>query len=184
MARIEVGERAAGQLVKARGHEPPRLRIIGHVVVAEAIELPGAELRVDHLEHGDSRVSVLRRDEVAERAQRALLRRVEEPDRRDVLGAPQDDAARDLVPVTRLREHVVVRITAVHLRRHAAPLARQLLGRRRDPVGAPLGQMVGAAEIVRHRYQRSRRMTAASRPMAPTMASDPGASNGGPVTRL
>jgi multisubunit Na+/H+ antiporter MnhF subunit len=60
----------------------------------------------------------------------------------------------------------------------AAPLRRR--AGRRCP--SPLGGSSAAAK--RCHLQRSRRATAAAIPMAPTSASDPGASSGGPMTML
>ena len=77
----------------------------------------------------------------------------------------------------------MVGVAAVQLRRDPAALARQAGRVGRLAVGAAVGQMVGVAKAIGH-VQRSRRMTAAASPIAPTMVSEPGASSGGPMTRL
>lgn len=70
------------------------------------------------------------------------------------------------------------------LRGSPAALARQAGGVGWLAVGSAVGQMASVAKAVTHGAQRSRRIRAAVRPMVPTMTSDPGASNGGPMTKL
>ena len=82
-----------------------------------------------------------------------------------------------------LLEDVVVGVAAVHLRGTAATLARQLVGIARLPVHTAVREVVGAAEVEGH-GQRSRWAIAASTAIAPTRMSEPGASSGGPITRL
>ena len=82
-----------------------------------------------------------------------------------------------------VRQDVVVGVAAVHLRRDPAALAWQACGVGRLAVGSAVGQMTGVAKAPAT-AQRSRRTTAAANPIAPTMVSEPGASNGGPMTRL
>ena len=82
------------RLVEPARDQPPGLAVLGHVVVAEAVELAGEQLRVDHFEHRDPRLRVLGGDEVAERARASRFRGSEEPDRRDVLDAVEHDASR------------------------------------------------------------------------------------------
>ncbi len=82
-----------------------------------------------------------------------------------------------------LLEHVVVGVAPVHLRSAPLALARQLVGIGRAPVAAPVREVAGVSEVKRHR-QRSRLTIPASIAIAPTRMSDPGASSGGPMTRL
>src|SRR5205085_6642257 len=56
-------------VVELRRDLPPRLRVRRHVVIAVAVETAGVQLRVDHLEHGNARLGVLARRDVAERTQ-------------------------------------------------------------------------------------------------------------------
>ena len=87
---------------------------------------------------------------------------------RHVLDPVEDDAPGHLVPVTALREHIVVGVPTDQLWRHSLPLRRQTAG-------------VGPCSLASH---RSRLTIAAAIPSAPTRQSEPGASNGGPITRL
>ena len=59
----------------------------------------------------------------------------------------EHDPPGHLVPVVGLVEHVVVGIAAVHLRRDAVALARQLVGRGGLPVRAEVRQVLGAAKV-------------------------------------
>ena len=99
------------------------------------------------------------------------------------MDAAQNQLSRDRIPMAGLLEDVEVGVAAVHLRGTAAALARQLVGIARLPVRTAVREVVGAAEVEGHR-QRSRWAIAASTPIAPTRMSDPGASSGGPMTRL
>src|SRR5207302_4638617 len=88
------------------------------------------------------------------------------------------------IPVGYLVEDVVVRIAAVHLWGDPVALSRQLLRRGRLLAGPQVRQVLYPPEVSCRRHQRSRPNAAAARPIPPTSASDPGASNGGPITML
>jgi hypothetical protein len=100
-----------------------------------------------------------------------------------VVHAGEDHLARDRIPVSGLIEHVEIGVAAVHLRRTATPLAGQLVRIVGLSAGTALGKVIGALRIEGH-GQRSRWAIAASSASAPTRMSDPGASSGGPMTRL
>ena len=142
------------------------------------------ELRVHAGEHRDARLRVLREHDVAERLERGRSRhRRRSGSGGHLLDALEHDLARDLVPVLGLLEHVVVRVAAVHLRRDAAcaaAAARRVAGASSRDVR----QVGGAARKSLGHRQRSRPTNGASRPNAAHQRSDPGASSGGPITRL
>jgi hypothetical protein len=104
--------------------DPPRVAVVGHVVVLVAVEPPFEQLLVDESEDGDARLAVLVRDDVAERLQRVRLVGPEEADAGRLLDTPQHDLPRRLVPVVGLLEHIPVGIATVELRRRAPTLAR------------------------------------------------------------
>src|SRR6185437_11635930 len=80
--------------VEAGGDQTPRLRVTRKVRVAKTIELVGEQLRVDHVQHWDLRLTILRHHPIAERTERARLRLGKEPDRRRLLDALEYDPAR------------------------------------------------------------------------------------------
>ena len=62
----------------------------------------------------------------------------------------EDDAAGEVVPVRRLRDDVVVRVAAVHLRRDPPPLPGQLVRIRGIPPRPEVGEMPRLGEVDRH----------------------------------
>src|ERR1700733_5683375 len=118
-----------GRGVEPAGAPPPGLPVLRHVREAEAVELAGEQLGVDHVQHRDLRVAVLRQEHIAERAERRRLLAREEADLPGRLEPVEYDTARDLVPVAGLLEDVEVRVAPVYLWGHAVSLARQLVGR-------------------------------------------------------
>src|SRR3954470_2933071 len=67
--------RSSGMSAYWKPSSPPAggVAVVGQSGVLEAVEPAGVELGVDHLEHRDPRLGVLRGDDVAERAHRRLL---------------------------------------------------------------------------------------------------------------
>jgi hypothetical protein len=64
-----------GLLVEPAGHQAPRLRVIGHVVVDVAVEFTGGVLLVDEVDQRDARLGVLGGELVGERGQGGRLGR-------------------------------------------------------------------------------------------------------------
>src|SRR5262245_60471098 len=180
----EVGERGRAPpprlLVEALRHELPGLAVGRHVEVLVAVERSLVELLVDVIQDRDPGLGVLREHDVREGPERDRLLGREEADRRHVVDAVEDDPPRDLVPVRRLLEHVVVWVPAVHLWRRPAPLARQV-GRIGVRLLAPA---LGPAEVSVAAHYFSRPTRPARTPRPPTRQSEPGARSGGPITRL
>ena len=135
---------------------PPRLPVGGHVGVVPAVRAALGQPLVDHGQHGHPRLVPLVEQVVEQRAGDRLLGRGEEPQGMRRSEPAQHDARRDVVPRGQLREHVIA--------------VEPTLPARRDPGPAP--------------HQRSRRSTAASRPIPPTIVTSSGANSGGPISAL
>jgi len=71
----------ARPLVEPARHEPPRLAVVGHAGVLEAVEAPLVELDIDEGQDRDARLAVLGEHGVAECVQGPRLRLVEEAQR-------------------------------------------------------------------------------------------------------
>ena len=136
--------------------EPPSLTVGGHVRVVPAVGAALDQPLVDHREHRHLRLVPLVEQVVEQRGRGRLLGRREEPQRLRRSEPAQHHAGGDLVPGGQLGEDVVAGEPAL------------LTGR-----GA------GAAP-----HQRSRRSTAASSPIPPTMVTSSGANRGGPISAL
>ena len=132
----------------------------------------------------DPGLGVLGGEHVAQGTQGRRLALGEEAHRWHILHPVQHHLPGDCIPVVGLLEHVVVGVAAVHLRGPAAALAGKLVG-----VGRGASRRGGWADDrrgakSRRHAQRSRSTMPARMAIAPTSISDPGASRGGPMTRL
>jgi len=164
--RGELGEpppvSGAGVGVEVGEGVPPRLAVLGHVLVAPPVGLAGGQAGVDEGHHRDPGLAVLGQQQIAEQRDGGILGRGEERQVTDGSEAGQDDTRRHVVPAVGLGEHVVPGETTPALR----------------------GDCPLAGRTERHQVSPSRRSTAASRPMPPTRLASSGANTGGPISRL
>src|SRR5690242_13400528 len=133
--------------------------VFGHVRVPPAVGLARGQPGVDHRQDGDLKVILLAGEQVDQRGGAGRFGSGEERERGGRVQPGGHQAGGYRVPVSGLAEHVEA----------GEPVA-----------GAGLPPLVGAGTVVHF----SRRRTAASRPIPPTIVTSRGASNGGPISML